>query len=457
MFKALWFFIKIALLIAATLWLADHPGTVTLHWMEYRVTIAVGFALAGLIVLLVVTAQLYRLWRNIIAVPDWYRRYMKTRAKEKGYAALTAGLVAVAAGDAKTAKRESKRAEKLIPAVALVRLLSAQTALLNGDKDTANKAFHDLLRDEKVAFFGVRGLLNQALQEGDHERALELVRRADTMQPKTKWIIQTLFDLEVQRRDWKAAEGTLYNGYKNKAYDKTTFKSHTIALHLARAELAQARGETELFHDHAREAWRLNDRFVPAVEAYVTALVEQDEHRKALKITEKAFKREDHPDLAKLWMRLMPDDIQGHEALERAKWVNKLLKWRPDSYEAQWRYAIAAMEAGIWGEARSMLERLEKIHPTERVYLALSDLEMRQFKDEDLSHYWLKQSQNAPRDTEWGCRSCHTTALKWAPLCGSCGAFNSHVWGREQYDLQSPHRIVLSPHAHFIEPPSQVG
>ena len=44
-------------------------------------------------------------------------------------------------------------------------------------------------------FLGLRGLLTQALREDEQGRALELVREAHDMRPRTPWVLPSLFDL----------------------------------------------------------------------------------------------------------------------------------------------------------------------------------------------------------------------------------------------------------------------
>ena len=65
-----------------------------------------------------------------------------------------------------------------MPGTPLTRLLTAQTALLNGNAPKARREFAALLEDDSAAFFGVRGLLSEAVAAGDYPAALELIRRA---------------------------------------------------------------------------------------------------------------------------------------------------------------------------------------------------------------------------------------------------------------------------------------
>ena len=66
---------------------------------------------------------------------------------------------AVAAGDAKEAQKQAKKAEKLLGEPPLTLLLSAQAAQLAGDRDGAKRAFNTMLEDEQTAFLGLRGLI----------------------------------------------------------------------------------------------------------------------------------------------------------------------------------------------------------------------------------------------------------------------------------------------------------
>src|SRR4051812_34377382 len=99
MLRVLWFFLKLGLLVAAAVWLANRPGAVTFQWLGYRVETTVGIALLGVLLLAGLAAVLYRLWGWLRGTP---RRVARSRAESRrtrGYRALTQGMVAIAAGD----------------------------------------------------------------------------------------------------------------------------------------------------------------------------------------------------------------------------------------------------------------------------------------------------------------------------------------------------------------------
>ncbi len=449
MIRAIWFFIKVGLLIAASVWVANRPGVVEIEWLDYKIETTVGIALLALIITIIICAQLYRAWRSFLSVPTWWKKYSKTKDRENGYEALTKGLVAIAAGDKKQAQKFSKKATKLIPENALTKLLKAQTALLHEDFDDAEVAFLKLIEDDKASFLGVRGLLNQKLNTGDLDAALRIVRHADQVQPKTQWILKILFDLEVHTRDWTRAEETLHKAFKAKLFSKTEFRNHKAVILLARADLALANGSFDVAFELTREAWRLDEYFIPAICAYATSLQKQDNSRKAQKILEKAWKRQNHRDLARIWCQLF-DDTHGDEAKaeERLAWIEKLKKWQPDSKEGRFRYAIAAMDIGLYEKARPVLEELVEDSPTEMVFLALSDLELKQFKNDKAASLWLKKAQNAEQEAAWLCDICHHDHSHWAPVCKNCGSFNSLVWGVNDFNLHTNLNMVK--HTHIL-------
>src|SRR4051812_22061798 len=171
--RALWFFIKIAVVVAIAVWLADRPGRVSVTWLGHNIDLSVGMALAVLVIFIFVLYLLWRLWHVVRRAPTEYGVFRRNRRQAKGFRALTRGLVAVAAGDPVEAKRLARTAHGLLDKSPLTLLLAAQAAQLEGDEMGAQRYFEALAKNPEAGLLGLRGLATAALKRGDEEAALK--------------------------------------------------------------------------------------------------------------------------------------------------------------------------------------------------------------------------------------------------------------------------------------------
>ena len=134
----------LALLCLASLglaWLANQPGQVDLTLAGYHVETSLIWALGGVVALAIVIALLWGIIRFVFRIPSLVSLAKRARRREKGFAALSRGMVAVGSGDVRAASRHAAEAHRLIGAEPLTRLLRAQAAQLAGDRAGAEIAF----------------------------------------------------------------------------------------------------------------------------------------------------------------------------------------------------------------------------------------------------------------------------------------------------------------------------
>ena len=132
MWRGILFFIKLAVLVAVAVWLANNPGRVAFDWLGYRIDTSVALLILGLAIIIVVAVLLYRIFRALAATPAKVSDGMKGRRERRGQQALTQGLVAVQLGDAEKARLHARRASELLPPQPVLQLLRAQAAQLSG-------------------------------------------------------------------------------------------------------------------------------------------------------------------------------------------------------------------------------------------------------------------------------------------------------------------------------------
>jgi len=424
MYRVLKFLIVIVLLVAGAVWLADHPGSVTIKWQGYRVDASFTMLLLAVAAVAAVTAVLYRVWLFIRRVPVWVGESSKERKRRKGYAALSRGMVAVAAGDVKEADKNAKQADQLLQDPPLTMLLSAQAAQLSGDEKAAANFFEAMSERPEMAFLGVRGRLNQAMAEGDTGAALKLAERAFRLKPKTDWVASTLFDLQVKEGRWAEADGTLTALEKNRQIDTVEAQRRRAILDHQRAKGLLGEGRVKEAIKLLKQACDLAPHFVPAALQLAAAFKQNGKAAKAETTLEEAWRRGPHPDIAEAYMAMKD---QG-DPLKNVKNAERLAGFNRDNEESALLLAGAYLKAELWGEARKTLSDRTDGVVSARICRLMAELEEAENQDAQKAGDWLKRSTGADLDPAWVCASCGAVEADWQPVCGNCDSFDSQSW-----------------------------
>ncbi|HYD29859.1 MAG TPA: heme biosynthesis HemY N-terminal domain-containing protein [Azospirillaceae bacterium] len=423
MIRALWFIVKLAVVVAAAIWLAERPGTVALDWEGWNVAMPFGVFVLVALAALAAAALGYRYLRALGHLPGRMRRASGRRKRERGYKALTQGMVAVAAGDAAAATRFARQADVLLKDPPLTMLLSAQAAQLNGDEDAARRYFKAMLERPETAFLGTRGLLTQALRHGEQHDALELARRANQLQPRTPWVLLTLTDLEARAGDWAAAEQTLQQAINAGAVPAAEGRHRRAALLVERSIEAEARGRSEAAVTHAQTAVDLEPGFAPAVARLSRLQVKAGRPKRGAKAIEKAWRLAPHPLLADAYTEM----LTAYDPQVRYRMMQKLVSSHP-GVEAELVLARAAMDTGEWTDARAHLNRALTEEPSARVLRLMAELEEAEHANPDGARDWLAKAAGAPPSPAWTCRECGDVKMEWRALCRNCGGVDSLEW-----------------------------
>jgi HemY protein len=441
MLKALWFIIRVGVLVTAIVLVADVPGQVRVEWQEYTFNLNLGFFLLSCAAFALLAIFAYQVLKTFIDFPKSLRRYREIRRQEKGYRALTIGLTAVAAGDTKAALAQARKARKLMPAdTGLPLLLEAQAARLDGREQDAAQSFVALLENKDASFLGVRGLLQSAIDAGDIDGALALADKAMRLHPKQPWILKIVYDLQIRGRKWADALAILDKAEKYEALSREQARSDRVALHMAQGQYLEDEGKISLAESHMAKALKIDPAFVPAA-ARLAALYQQSgQLRKARGVVEKAWKSRPHPDLFAAWDTLI-DPKHADEALARLRWDEKLLKINDSSAHGWLGNARAAMAAGLWGEARAFLKKAQAIEENSALFKLYSELEDRAGGDRDIVRDLLLKASAAKPSKVWMCTQTGRVYPSWSPVAMPHESFNTIIW---DYAGQSSAVVVLT-------------
>jgi HemY protein len=419
----LWFVVAAAAMFAAV-WLAERPGTVTAEWHGWRLDTSVGVILTAVVVLVLLSIAAWLLYRWIVGAPGALLDGWGESRRRRGYRALTQGLAAVAAGDGAEAQKNARKAEALLSEPPLTLLLSAQAAQLTGDRDGARKAFNAMLEDEQMAFLGLRGLIAQALRDGDQGQALAYAERAFKLRPQTPWVVHSLFDMQAQIGRWREAQDTLDAGLRRKVVTQEKGRTLKALLLVERSRAAEHDDNDADALGLAREAFGLAPERIAVSWRLAELQIKTGDSRRAMRTLERGWALAPHPELAALYLKASGEA----DPLKRVGIVRKLVAQKPDDLESNLALAQAALDAGLWGEARRYLDAAGGTNPPVRVCRLMAEVEERAHSDQAKVHDWLARAATAPADKAWRCSACGAHHEAWRSVCESCGAFGTLRW-----------------------------
>lgn len=424
--------IAIGLIVAIAVFFADRPGMISVSWLGWRVDVALGIAALALLLVVLMLWLLLSLLTRLLRAPRRYAGRRRDQRRLEGYRALTSGLVAIAAGDAREAERLHKRAELMFRKGALetpplTRLLSAQAALMRGDGAKAEGEFQAMLGDPETEFLGLRGLIVQALKRGDDASALKLTARANQLKPSTAWVLQSQLALETRAQEWRKAKATLKQAVKKGAISPETGRHYQATLLIAHSRQAAREGLARDALSHAAQAHGLDEGFAPAAAHYARLLGDANKGTKGLRVLETAWAKGGHPQIAETYDLLLASEAP----VQRLKRFERLVELRPTDPESHLAAAAIALNARLWGEARRHLDRAGAQGPgpwSNRLCHLMAEVEQGDHGNGEARQTWLERAARGEADATWVCGACGAETHGWEPLCPSCHNFDSLAW-----------------------------
>lgn len=416
----------VALIFAAAMgfvWLADRPGGLVLLWQGQEIRTSLMVAALAIVLLIAAIAFVGALIRWIVSTPHSVGHFLGARRRDRGYRALTRGMIAVGAGDVRAARRAAQESQNLLGKEPLVLLLSAQAAQIAGDAPAARSAFEALSAEHDTRVLGLHGLFVEARRQGEHAAARAFAEEATRIQPKIGWAGTALFEYQSRAGDWQSALATLATNAEAKLIDKDKARRYRAVLDTARALELEA-GEPDEARALALEGHKLAPDLVPAATAAARLFARAADYRRATRILEAAWKVSPHPEIAEAYAAVRP----GDSVLDRLKRVTRLSELRANHPEGAMAVARAAIDAHDWHAARTALGGMMRANPTERVCLLMAEIEAGENGDQGRVRQWLTRALSAPRDPAWvadGQVFEHWAAV--SPISGRLDAFEWKV------------------------------
>ncbi len=434
----LWSITKIVIfiaLVAAAAFGAGHllemDGGVLIQFAGQEFNLTPIRTVIALILLVLAVWFLMKLASFLIAVLRFINgdetavsRYFARNRQEKGYEALSEGLMALASGEGDVAMAKARRADKYLKKPALTNLITAQAAEMNGDRRTAEEVYKRLLTNEKTRFVGVRGIMRQKLSQGDTETALKLAETAFALKPRHEEVQDTLLKLQAEKEDWKGARETLRTKLKTGTLPRDVHKRRDAVLALSEAKGVLDEGNDIEAREAAIEANRLSPDLVPAAVMAARGYIDQGSKRYAARVLRKAWDAQPHPDLAAAFADIEPNETTS----ARIKRFAKLTKATPNHRETKLLNAELQIAAENFPAARRALGDLAETEPDARALTIMAAIERGEGASDAVIKGWLARALTASRGPQWVCDNCHHIHAEWAPACSNCSSFDTLSW-----------------------------
>jgi HemY protein len=431
--KVLFFFAFILALAFGFSWLADRPGEISVIWEGQQYQTGLIVAVTALVALVAVVMVFWWLLRTLWTSPHSMRRFFRARKRDRGYQALSTGLIAAGAGNALLARRMSARARSLIRAdqEPLIRVLDAQAALIEGRNDEARRLFQEMSEDPETRELGLRGLYVEASRLGAHEAARQYAEQAAEAAPYLPWAAKATLEYRCRAGHWDDAIRLLDQQKIAHVMERHEAERLKAVLLTAKAE-DQLEAEPAAARDSALKALKLAKDLVPAAIVAAKAYVREDNLRKASNTLEQVWKIEPHPEIARAYVRAR----SGDSAVDRLKKAEKLEALKPNNYDSLLAVAEAALDAQDFKKARAKAEAAARIASRERVYLLLADIEEAETGDQGRIRHWMGQALKAPRDPAWVADG-HVSE-RWMPISPVTGRLDAFEWKTPFDQLTGP-------------------
>lgn len=418
----IWLVVAAAITVGVAWWLAGLPGTVSVSLGKLTVETSTALAIVGVALIVLVLYALLRLLGWILGTPLRFAGWRRRRNRVQGDEALTRTLVALAASEPATARRDAARARRLLGDTPQTLLLAAEAGRLAEREDEAAEIYRRLAARSDGALLGLRGLFRQAMNREAWAEAAAIARRAEEVHPAGAWLRDERAKLAVRTGNWAEALRLAGPG-ENRA-----------ALATAAAE---AEPDAPAALRLAKQAWKQDPGFAPAALAYAQRLRSAGRDSRAFEVIREAWRANPQPQLADHWLDRIADP------LVRVRDARRIAEMNPDHAETHLMLARASLGAGLTGEARHHLDLAREAGLNQRrLWVLLADLEAAERGETEAGQIAqrdaLRRAATAEPDPRWHCENCGAEQSGWLPACPVCHTAGRIIWG--------PHRLALPAH-----------
>ena len=301
-----------------------------------------------------------------------------------------------------------------------VTILTAQTANLQGNKKLAQEQYTEMLHDKSTEMIAIKGLLIQAREDGDIDKAIFLAKKAHGLNAKLNWPVTILIDLYKFKRNWDEIIQWAHTAKTKNMMPKDQCARIELVSLIAQACEASSKNPLTLYH----QAYQIDPHDIPLILSYSRLLIKKESYKDAQKILLYTWNKAPDPILIAPLKDVIQKTIASYEK-QKKKFDQLLNKHKISSYLATLAHAELAFDANNLDIARQFLQVSLSEHPSKSAYRLLIQIEQKQDADAESILNLQKLCDETNDPPPWHCMNCGHPHYEWSVHCLGCGAWDS--------------------------------
>jgi len=356
-------FLLIVLLFAVVLGIKveQDPGYALFVYKQWSVEMPLWLSFVLAAVVLVIFYCAVRFIDNFKLYGSYVRVWNRQRKRNYAHKMLCRGLIELIEGHWQSAEKYLLLKVKRSETPLVNYLMAAKAAQAQGHhekRDEYLRLAHSVNPDAKIAI----GLTKAELQldQQQLEQALATLKHLRQLSPKHNYILQALYRLNLELKDWPHLKEMLPLLHKAKFFDQEQYVE-------LEGQVYEGLLLDALNSDALQEIWKAASRQVrkhrQVVQAYAKKLIGFDQCELAEKILSDRLNHDWCNELVMLYAELNIDLSKQLKSAEH--WAKQ------QSQSAALNFALARFsdQQQLWGQARAFYEASVRIDPNPKVYL----------------------------------------------------------------------------------------
>ena len=423
------------------------PGSIVFEIQEKELK----FSLLVFLLLLIFFGFLFffsiKILQFLIAVVDFFMgketalfRFFKRIKYRKSQKSLNNAIIALVEGENKKVLVEASKALQNPDFDKAVFLIKARAEENLGNQANADKIFKKLLPFKETRLAALDGLIRSNISSGDFETALELAKRSIILKPKNNQSLNTLFKIQCELEDWIGARKTLVLQQNLDKKTRSIRQRQEALVIYAEAFKRKSDGKEDNALEIIKEAIKKSPDLIPAVCLASELEKSVGKIKNAERYIKTCWKIKPHPDLAKSFANLYPNETSK----EKLKRFTPLLNNSDKNKIVKTLKAELLIANEEFPSAKRTIDTLINDQPNSSDLMLMAAVEKGMGSSNEIIQGWITKAYNMPSPPVWFCEKCNFVEY-WSPICKKCKSFDSMHWGSPEINNIFYNSKVLLP------------